>query len=190
MGVVRDAVGTLSQRIVLLNDRAGEIGGISGLVGDLANQTNMLALNAAVEAVRAGAYGQGFSVVAAEIRKLSDASQQSGTQIDGIVSEIQRDIQATLNTTEAGSRSVDTGVERVQAIAEALQEMAAMMDTIAQNAQAIAENSSEQAAATQQVTSAMVDLTDSATRSSQQIELLKDGTQELKSAAFDLQKNI
>jgi len=190
MGFVRETVDDLSKQIALLDNRAGEIGGISGLVGDLANQTNMLALNAAVEAVRAGAHGRGFSVVAAEIRKLSDASQQSGTQIHGIVSEIQRDIQTTLRATEAGSRNVETGVDRVRTIAEVLQELAAMMDTIAQNAQAIAENSSEQAVATQQVTSAMVDLTGSTARSAEQLQSLKDGTEEITSAASSLQENI
>jgi len=56
-----------------LNEQTNQIGNISSVVINLANQTNILALNAAVEAVRAGVNAKGFNVLATEIRLPSNS---------------------------------------------------------------------------------------------------------------------
>lgn len=61
-------------------------------VGNIARQTNLLGLNAAIESSRAGEFGKGFSVVAQEIRKLSNSSNESINQINNILKNIQSSV--------------------------------------------------------------------------------------------------
>lgn len=68
-----------------LKSSSDQIINIIAIVKQIAEQTNLLALNASIEAARAGAYGNGFAVVAQEVRKLAEQSKQSVEQITALV---------------------------------------------------------------------------------------------------------
>jgi CRP-like cAMP-binding protein len=67
---------------------ARQIESLSSEVGSVANQTHILAINASIESARAGEFGRGFMVVAAEMRKLADRSQTAVGKIKAIASQI------------------------------------------------------------------------------------------------------
>ncbi|AFZ13550.1 methyl-accepting chemotaxis sensory transducer with Cache sensor [Crinalium epipsammum PCC 9333] len=141
---LREKVGQIGEEIKHLSEQTQQIGMISTLVSELANQTNMLALNAAVEAVRAGEHGKGFGVVASEIRKLADQSKKSAQRINALVQDIQKATNSTVKVTEEGKNIVESVV--------------AAVNNIATNSQQISLNAKQQAIAIQQVVAAMNDL--------------------------------
>ncbi|MGE5591057.1 MAG: methyl-accepting chemotaxis protein [Bacillota bacterium] len=123
MDHIRQAVDDASRRLQGLGAASGQIGRITAVITDIADQTNLLALNAAIEAARAGEHGRGFAVVADEVRKLAERSAASAREIAGLVSGIQS---GTASLTEAMERSRS----EVEAGASLSEEAAAALRTV------------------------------------------------------------
>lgn len=90
-----------------LNIQSQAIGSFVNTINDIAEQTNLLSLNASIEAARAGNAGRGFAVVAEEIRRLADQTVLAASQIHGIVSNIQKKTQNTVDTAKKAEGIVE-----------------------------------------------------------------------------------
>ncbi len=102
-----------------MKTQSEEIGKIIEIIDSIAEQTNLLALNAAIEAARAGEAGRGFSVVAEEIKKLAEQSQESTNDIDDLIKKTQVNTnEVAVLMSEAGAE-VTKGVETSQRTREA-----------------------------------------------------------------------
>jgi methyl-accepting chemotaxis protein len=167
MEILKDAVAQIDEQMNALNNNTGEIGTVTELVSNLANQTNMLALNAAVEAVRAGEQGKGFSVVASEIRKLADRSRQSAEKIHDLVSQIQSGIQSTTNTTESGTEAMQSGVNLSQQSAETFNGVYASLQEVVRSSQEISNSTDQQAQSIQKLVDTIQELDNNAIADSQ-----------------------
>nr|WP_279222064.1 methyl-accepting chemotaxis protein [Clostridium rectalis] len=88
----------VTQVINSLSEKANNIGSIVETITSISEQTNLLALNAAIEAARAGEAGKGFSVVAEEVRKLSEGTAESTNNVKAIITNIQKDVERAKNT--------------------------------------------------------------------------------------------
>ncbi|SQC01103.1 methyl-accepting chemotaxis protein [Clostridium tetanomorphum] len=73
-----------------LSNKSGRIGEIIKVINGIAKQTNLLALNAAIEASKAGEYGNGFSIVSEEIKKLAQLSKESTEEIGNLIVDVQK----------------------------------------------------------------------------------------------------
>ena len=190
MSNLKIKVTSMQGQIMQLSEQTDQIGSISTLVSDLANQTNMLALNAAVEAVRAGENGKGFAVVAAEIRKLADQSKKSAEKINLLVVDIQRAINSTIMVTDEGTKTVEAGVNIAEETSQAFAGVANAINNVVLSSQQISLNAKQQVIAIEQVVDAMNSLNQAASQAATGISQTKIGTQKLNSAALELKSVV
>ncbi|MEG4295263.1 CHASE3 domain-containing protein [Microcoleus sp. Pol11C1] len=186
MIILKENVGAIAAQILQLSEQTYQIGNISTDVTDLANQTNMLALNASVEAVRAGESAKGFTVIAAEIRKLADKSKKSAEKINRLVDDIKNAINSTVAVTKEGTKTVEQGTKISQETAAAFSKVANAVNNVVLNNQQISLTAQQQAVAIQQVVEAMNSLNLSAKETASGITQTKVGTQQLNDAAQNL----
>lgn len=114
-----------SRSIEAILENTATINKITEDIQYISDQTNLLALNAAIEAARAGEHGRGFSVVAEEVRKLSDRTNQASSDITQIVgkvndsvAEISRSLTNNLEKTRSKKESVDSAVQSLMSSAK------------------------------------------------------------------------
>lgn len=107
---IRESAESLRDIVVRLDSRSREIGRILTVIEEVARQTNLLALNASLLAGRAGEHGRGFSVVAGEIRKLSERTEGGARGIAELIGGIREEIDAARMAAEEQTRLVQVGL--------------------------------------------------------------------------------
>ena len=144
-------VGRSAEQVESLGKRSEEISRITGVIKEIADQTNLLALNAAIEAARAGEQGRGFAVVADEVRKLAERTGNATQEISAMVDSIRGETALAVNGMRAGAEQVAQGVGLVDQAAEALREINSEMDRTSRMVTDISLASNEQQTAMTQL---------------------------------------
>ncbi|MGN0667444.1 MAG: methyl-accepting chemotaxis protein [Huintestinicola sp.] len=106
-----------------LSEQSKKIVEIAEVISDISMQTNILALNASVEAAHAGEHGRGFSVVADEIKKLSEQTKEAASEIGEIIADVTQNISGTVEAMENNAvltREGMNSMEEMKASAEQL----------------------------------------------------------------------
>ena len=187
---LKEKVGIIAQQIVSLSAQTSQIGNITSLVSDLANQTNMLALNAAVEAARAGEHGRGFTVVASEIRKLADESKKSAERINALVEDIQKATNSTVMATEEGTKTVDQSIRLAEDTVRAFDMVRSSCASASDAAQQTLLSVPQQVTAVKQVLISMDSLNTGARETADGIGQTKVGVENLRVTALKLKEMI
>lgn len=182
MSRIRQQMESIAGSIVRLSEQSQAIGEIISAVDELSAQSNLLAVNASIEAAKAGEHGRGFSVVAQEVKSLSEQSKQATAKVRGILGEIQKATGAAVMAAEQGTKAVDAGVAQSRAAGEAIRELSETMSEAAQAAMQIAATSQEQFVGMDQVALAMENIKVASTQtvaSTRQAEAAAQGLHEL-----------
>ncbi len=148
-----------------LENDSRAIGTILSVIQDIADQTNLLALNAAIEAARAGDNGRGFAVVADEVRNLAQKTQNSVSEIQTVIEQLQAVSGKAVATMRVSSEKVERSVEHAKSTGAALNEITSLVSSISEMNSRIAISADEQSAMAKTLNANVINMTSAANQS-------------------------
>ncbi|MCZ6465349.1 MAG: methyl-accepting chemotaxis protein, partial [Proteobacteria bacterium] len=143
---------------------------ITEIITSVANRTNLLSLNASIEAARAGEAGRGFSVVADEIRKLSESAGQSAEEISKLIYEIQSDTAQVADEMRQSGQVISEGREDVNTIAVSLEQISAAVGEAAARSEEIFHGADQHTLSSDRMVASMAEISKAAPGKADAIE--------------------
>ena len=204
MKIIEEKTNDTAMVVCELEEKSKQIGQIVDAISNISGQTNLLALNAAIEAARAGEAGRGFSVVAEEVRKLAEQSQNAAKQITGLINEVQLKTNSAVEFMVMGKKEVDAGTQVVSLAGSSFEEILGMVRVMTLQISEISKAIADITSGTQKMVQAVDTIDQEGKKASEQTQTISAATEEqsasteeiasasqhLASIAEDLQKAI
>ncbi len=187
---IQETVEENAQQVKRLGEASQKISRVVNLIRDLASQTQVLALNASIEASDSAKEGQGFAVVAEEVRSLSEQSTAATKEIEQIVEEIQTETNQVVNAMEAGREQVIAGTQLVETTRQKLNSIATVSAQIRELVEEMAQAATAQAQTSASVSKTMGEVETIAQKTSEQSVAGAESFTKLLAVAQELQESV
>jgi methyl-accepting chemotaxis protein WspA len=185
-----NATDSIGAKLAALSEKASNINGVLTTITKVADQTNILSLNAAIEAEKAGEAGRGFSVVAAEIRRLADQTSVSTWDIEQMLKEMQSAVSASVMGMDKFAEEIRRNVGEARHVAEQLSGMMDQVRKLAPRFDLVLQGMQSQAVGASQISGTMMQLSDASQQSVESLKATSEAVHQLQYAAGDLQQSV
>lgn len=138
-GEVEQIIGEVQEQTNRTNDSVQQIYKATAFIASIAEETDLLSLNASIEAARAGENGKGFAVVAEQIKKLSEQSNQSSSEIEETAMMLSEDSQKAVEIMQKMQEIIVSQSESMQDTQKVVEEVVAQIANSMQSIQQIKE---------------------------------------------------
>jgi len=187
---IQETVEETAHKVKRLGEASQKISRVVNLIRDLASQTHVLALNASIEANGTSGEGQGFAVVAEEVRSLSEQSTTATKEIEQILEEIQTEANQVSIAMEAGREQVIAGTELVETTRQKLTSIAQVSSKVRYLVEDMANAATVQAQTSMSVSQTMQEVETIAQQTSAKSVASVESFNKLLTVAQELQANI
>ncbi|MEM9274408.1 MAG: methyl-accepting chemotaxis protein, partial [Cyanobacteria bacterium P01_F01_bin.143] len=187
---IRSTVAGTTKKVKQLAESSQEIAQIVEIISGISEKTNLLAFNASIEASRAGEHGEGFRIVAEEVRGLADRVTGATKDIQHLVTNIQKETSEVLQAMEEGNAQVVSGTELVRKTKLILNSIVTTSEQIDEQLQFISSNTTEQSQSSQEVNLKMAGVADITENTSTEAKDVAQSLQELVKEAEVLQLSV
>jgi methyl-accepting chemotaxis protein len=190
IGKAAEASIASAKNVLQLEERTRRIDKIVDAIVMVTVQTNMLAVNGNVEAARAGEFGRGFSVVAGDIRALSNESSENADRIKDLVRQVQAQITRVAGDIELAGKTAAGEVERARQSTTNLDTIAKDADIVVANIQQIGTGANESMKALDQAGKATEQISSAAQQMSRSTQEGATAAEEASKAAQQIAQAI
>ena len=187
---LEESTNQFSERLALIRERAEDINMVITTITKVADQTNLLSINASIEAEKAGDYGQGFIVVAREIRRLADQTAVATLDIERLVEQMQQAVSAGVSQMETFATEVKAGVERVTGISGQFADVIGKVQGLSTRFDQVNEGMRAQATGAQQIAEALVTLTDGSRAAAEALGEFQEASSHMARAVDGLNESV
>jgi methyl-accepting chemotaxis protein len=186
IGISDDLLASVTE----LQNRMGAIEEVVEVIAEVADRTNLLALNANIEAARAGKAGDGFSVVADEVKQLANQTHEHTEEIATSIEELQAQADETVDASEASHEQVEVASGEIEDVLGSLADIVEAADAAADGVQEVARATDGQATNIEEVTTTIQTVRERAHETETATDEISEVTSDQSVAIDDLQAQV